>query len=278
MNRQKKKGLVCPQCQIPVQPVEVEKQARFREVDIRYLARLHRCAECGLELADIDEAAAMQEQMADTYRQAVGLLSGAEIRRLRQAKGLSQQALADVLEVGIASIKRWETGTIQSRSMNTLLLTQLEDHPCDEHTGHREFSLERIRLVLDAFARHLNRPLLKKDDRMLYAAKYLWYADMAAFRDLGRGMTGATYAALPMGPQLNNYRDLLDDILKADPAGVQPLTLGEEAIITAIAETFSSNKRIYDASHREQIWKQRATGAIIPYTDAFKLTELPKVN
>lgn len=34
---------------------------------------------------------------------------------------------------------------------------------------------------------------------MLYAAKYLWYADMVAFRDLGRSITGASYAALPMG-------------------------------------------------------------------------------
>lgn len=277
MNRQKK-GLACPQCQIPVQPVEVEKPARFRDVDIRYVARLHRCAECGLELADIDEAAAMQERMADAYRQAIGLLSGAEIRRLRKEKGLSQQALADILEAGIASIKRWETGTIQSRSMDTLLRTLLEERPCDAHTGHREFSIARIRLVLDTFASHLGRPLLKKDDRMLYAAKYLWYADMVAFRDLGRGMTGSTYAALPMGPQLNNYRDLVNEIAKVDPADSPPLSHAEEAIVAAVSKTFPSNKRIYDAAHRECIWLQRATGAIIPYTDAVSLTEMPRTH
>ncbi|MDT8442577.1 MAG: helix-turn-helix domain-containing protein [Desulfuromonadales bacterium] len=275
MNREKN-GLECPQCRIPAQTVEVEKKARFREVDIRYVARLHRCATCALELADIDEAAAMQERMADAYRQAVGLLRGAEIRRLRQEKGLSQQALADTLEIGIASIKRWETGTIQSRSMDALLRTQLEDRLCNEHTGHREFSLARIRMVLEAYARHLGRPLLKKDDRMLYAAKYLWYADMVAFRDLGRGMTGATYAALPMGPQLNNYRDLVDAIAQADPAASPPLSQAEEAIIAAVAETFPNNKRIYAAAHREHVWQQRATGAIIPYTEAVKLTEMPR--
>jgi hypothetical protein len=47
---------------------------------------------------------------------------------------------------------------------------------------------------------------------------------MTARRDMGRGMTGATYAALPMGPQLNNYRDLVDEILRADPADAEPLT------------------------------------------------------
>jgi DNA-binding transcriptional regulator YiaG len=175
-----------------------------------------------LELADIEEAAEMQERLADSYRQAVGLLGSEEIRGLRQDKGLSQQALADALDVGIASIKRWESGVIQSKSMDTLLRTFLLAHACNEHTGNREFSIPRIRLVLDAFSERLQRPLLKKDDRMLYAAKYLWYADMVAFRDLGHSITGASYAALPMGPQLNNYRDLVDEIFKADEPVSRP--------------------------------------------------------
>jgi hypothetical protein len=109
----------------------------------------------------------------------------------------------------------------------------------------------------------------------IYAAKYLWYADMTACRDLGRSMTGATYAALPMGPQLNNYRDLLDEILKADPASAQPLTLAEIAIINAISKTFPTNRAVFDAAHRESIWQQRTTGAIIPYSQASCLTEMP---
>jgi len=266
----------CPSCQGQVKQIEVEKRTQFKGVDVIYTARLHQCAECGLELADIEEAAAMQEQLAVAYRQAVGLLGSEDIRHLRQKKGLSQQALADALDVGIASIKRWETGVIQSKSMDTLLRAFLQEHPCDEHTGNREFSIPRIRLVLDAFSDHLKRPLLKKDDRMLYAAKYLWYADMVSFRDLGRSLTGATYAALPMGPQLNNYRDLVDEIFKADPASVAPLSKAEIAIIAAVAKTFPTNKRIYDASHRETIWHRCATGAIISFSHAAELTEMPK--
>lgn len=264
----------CPACQGQVKPIEVEKQARFKGVDVSYAARLHQCVECGLELADIEEAATMQEQLADAYRQVVGLLGSEEIRRLRQEKGLSQQALADALEIGIASIKRWETGVVQSKSMDTLLRAFLQGHPCNEHTGNREFSIPRIRLVLDAFAACLDRPLLKTDDRMLYAAKYLWYADMVAFRDLGRSMTGATYAALPMGPQLNNYRDLVGEIFKADPAAVSPLSEAEHAIIAAVAATFPTNKQIYDSSHREAIWQRCTTGAIISYSKAAELTGL----
>lgn len=265
----------CPSCRGQVKQIEVEKRARLKGVDVVYIAKLYQCDECGLELAGVEEAATMQERLADAYRQTVGLLGSEDIRRLRQDRGLSQQALADALDVGIASIKRWETGVIQSKSMDTLLRKFLQDHTCCEHTGNRDFSIPRIRLVLEAFADHLKRPLLKKDDRMLYAAKYLWYADMAAFRNLGRGLTGATYAALPMGPQLNNYRDLVDEIAKADTSSVPPLSPAETAVIAAVARTFPTNKRIFDAAHQEPIWRQCPTGAIIPYSHAAALTELP---
>lgn len=265
----------CPSCQGLVTLVDLEKQAQFKGVDITYTARLHQCDECGLELASVDEAATMQERLADAYRQAVGLLGSEEICRLRQEKGLSQQALADALDIGIASIKRWESGVIQSKSMDALLRTLLQKNPCNEHTGNREFSIPRIRLVLDAFAAQLGRPLLKKDDRMLYAAKYLWYADMSACRDLGRSMTGSTYAALPMGPQLNNYRDLSDEIFKADLADVPPLSQAETAIIALVAKTFPTNKQVFDASHREALWQGCPTGALIPYTRAAELIEMP---
>lgn len=268
--------LSCPQCGGATQRVELEKTATVRGIAVRFPASVNRCGDCGLELSDVNDAALLQERMADAYRSEVGLLSGEEIRRLRQQRGLSQQALADELEVGIASIKRWETGIIQSKSMDTLLRTLLEEHVCNEHTGHRDFSIGRIRLVLDRFAALLGRALLKRHDKMLYAAKYLWYADMTAFRDLGRSITGATYAALPMGPQLNNYRDLVDEILKADPAQTQPLTAREEAIVAAVARKFPTNKAVFDASHREAIWQECPIGAIIPYSRAAALSGMPR--
>ena len=70
--------------------------------------------------------------------------------------------------------------------------------------------------VRHAVADHGSGNLLRPTDRLLYAAKYLWYANMVAFRETGQGiMTGATYAALPYGPQLNNYADLVDLIREA---------------------------------------------------------------
>jgi putative zinc finger/helix-turn-helix YgiT family protein len=276
--KRNKSTVTCPQCGEQALSVEVEKKVVFKGADLNYSAHLHRCAGCGLELASVEDAADMQDRLTDAYRRKVGLLDGEQIRGLRRKKGLSQQALADALEIGIASVKRWENGVIQSRAMDNLLRTLLEERPCNEHTGNRDFSIPRIRLVLDTFQRCLDRPLLKKNDKMLYAAKYLWYADMTARRDLGRGITGATYAALPMGPQLNNYRDLVDEILKADSASAEPLSAGEKAVIAAVAKTFPTNKAVYDAAHREPLWRDCPTGALIPYTRADSLSEMPKIT
>ncbi|MBW2105579.1 MAG: DUF4065 domain-containing protein [Deltaproteobacteria bacterium] len=71
-------------------------------------------------------------------------------------------------------------------------------------------------IIQDLSPHSLGKRILKRRDKMLFAAKYLWYADMVAFRDLGKSMTGSAYAALPYGPQLNNYRELIDEIKNAD--------------------------------------------------------------
>lgn len=142
------------------------------------------------------------------------------------------------------------------------------------HSGNREFSIRRIKLVIRAFEKRLRRKLLKKTDKMLFAAKYLWYADMLALRHLGASMTGADYAALPYGPQLNNYSDLIDEIKKADENSAEPLSEGETRIIERIVKAFPREQMVYDAAHREVIWKRTPVGATIPYRAAYKLTEI----
>jgi hypothetical protein len=119
----------------------------------------------------------------------------------------------------------------------------------------------------------LRKRLLKKADRMLLAAKYLRYADMVACRELGRGTAGATYAALPYGPQLNNYRDLADEIKRADESIAESLTSDELRIIERLANTFPDEKMIYDAAHREGVWKEKRPGAVILYSESKELTE-----
>jgi hypothetical protein len=141
----------------------------------------------------------------------------------------------------------------------------------DPHTGGRPFSLCRTKLVLNHFGEKLKRDPLPARDRLLYSAKYLWYADMIAYRETGQSMTGATYAALPHGPQLHNYKELVDLIRKSDESEAERLTEQEVRIINKIAKAFPTNRLVYEAAHKENVWQDKPVGSLIPYTEADRI-------
>jgi len=252
---------------------KAKQRMTFRGVKIIVPIEQYRCAVCGVEAGTVNQAARIQKTIAHAYRKAVNLLTGDEIVEKRKRLGLTQEGLAKRMNVGIASIKRWEGGTLQSKSMDHALRIALVGQSVgDSCTGNREFSIPRIKLVLKEFESVLGKHLLKKNDKMLFAAKYLWYADMVAHRETGESLTGSTYAALPYGPQLNNYKDLIQDIIEADESDAEPLSQEEKRIITRIAMKFPEERMAYEAAHKEKIWKKQPNGAIIPYTDSAELT------
>jgi len=251
----------------------IRKKMSFRGVDITVPVESYSCAVCGLKAGTVEQTAKIQRAISDSYRRAIGLLTGSEIVENRKNLGLSQDDLAKRMNVGIASIKRWETGTIQSKSMDHALRMAFKgERTGDDCTGNRVLSLPRIKLVLKEFESALGRKVLKINDRMLYAAKYLWYADMIAYRETGQSMTGATYAALPKGPQLNNYKDLVREITRANESIAASLSNEEKRIIARIARRFPKGIMIYRTSHQEQIVQTKPIGAIIPYSDSSQLT------
>jgi putative zinc finger/helix-turn-helix YgiT family protein len=270
-----KEAMKCPKGHRAMEVVNKERQETFRGVDIGYSVKMFQCPVCSLEAGTIDQTAAIQKTMADAYRKEVDLLTSGEIQKGRAKLGLSQHGLADRMKVGVASIKRWEGAIIQSKSMDTMLRHAFAGKICgDPFTGNRPFSIPRIKRALQQLGHELGRKILKKGEKMLYAAKYAWYTDMVSFRETGQSITGATYAALPFGPQINNYRDLIDEIMSADEGTAEPLTDEEQRIIRRVASVFPKDKQVFDAAHRETVWKEKPTGAMIPYTDADRLTEI----
>ena len=268
-------ALKCPKGHGPMEQKKVTKETTFRGVDINYKADVFACPECGLEAGTIDTAGATQKEIADAYRVKVGLLTGDKIKSLRTSRGLTQQQLAELMNIGVASIKRWETGLIQSKAMDRSLRVDLQGYNAtNTYSGNREFSIPRIKLVIRTFEKKLHKKLLKKTDKLLFAAKYLWYADMLAFKFLGKSMTGAAYAALPYGPQLNNYVDLIDEIKNSDESSAEPLSNDETRIIEKITEAFPVERMVYDAAHREAVWKKTPIGATIPYSSSEQITGL----
>ena len=139
----------------------------------------------------------------------------------------------------------------------------------------REIDLPRIKIVAETLEGILGRELLKEGDKFLFLSKYLWYADMFAFKKLGRGLTGASYASMPYGPQLNNYKELLDPIKASDVNEAEPLTDEELGIIRQIAKRFPEDRDAFDAAHSEKVWIHSRIGSLIPYASAYELTEIP---
>lgn len=270
-----KERMKCPKGHGVMKIIKKEKRATFREVEISYPMEIFQCPVCSLEAGTMAQTAEIQKTIADTYRKKIGLLTSREIVAGRIKLGLTQQGLADRMRVGIASIKRWEGAIIQSRSMEAMMRHALAGEICgDPCTGNRPFSIPRVKLALQQLGRELRRTVLKKGDKMLFAAKYAWYIDMLGFREMGRSITGATYAALPRGPQINNYKDLLDEIMGADEAIAEAFKDKEIRIIRRVALAFPTDQQVINAAHRELIWKEKPTGTMIPYTDADRLMEI----
>ncbi len=117
---------ICPVCDKKMYLTTKDKTKIFRGVKINYKYQAYVCTECGIETGTIEQASGLQKIIADAYRKKTGLLTGEEIHESRKKSGLTQKELADIMGVGIASIKRWENGVIQSRSMDKSLRAALK--------------------------------------------------------------------------------------------------------------------------------------------------------
>jgi putative zinc finger/helix-turn-helix YgiT family protein len=267
----------CPAGHAEMQMATVTNEVAFRGTEVSYQIEGLVCQECGITRSTVEQTADSQIAIADAYRSKVGLLNGEEIKHYREQLGLSQKQLAEKAQCSKMSIVRWENGVVQKPASDKALrdiLCPIESQ--NEFSGNRDLSLGRIKLVYQQFEKFVPYELLIPGDKGLYAAKNCWYADQIAFRELGHGMTGATYAVMPHGPQLDNYADLIDEILKADTAVVEPLSREEVSIIKRLSKRFSRQRDAYDASHAEPEWKKNEGnwGKRISYQIASKLTAL----
>ncbi len=266
---------LCPKCDGRMMLKQIDKTICFKGENLDIQFEEFVCEDCQTHVGTVGQASAIQDLIADEYRKKVGLLTGKEIREKREELGISQKKLAEMASVGIASIKRWENGIIQTKSMDAALRSAFCGRTYgNDYTGNRTFSIPRVKSVMKEFEIILGFEFLQEGDMMLFDAKYVWYADFLAHRQLGQSLTGSTYAALPHGPQINNYKELIDEIRNADTEDAEPLTDEERKIIVQVALTFRTKQSVIDASHREVVFKDKKRGELIPYSEASKFTEI----
>jgi HTH-type transcriptional regulator/antitoxin MqsA len=81
-----------------------------------------KCASCGEEFYTGAQAREADRKVVEVRRLREGHLSGENVRKIRQALGMSQSSLEKALGIGAKTIVRWENGTsVQSRLMDSML-------------------------------------------------------------------------------------------------------------------------------------------------------------
>jgi putative zinc finger/helix-turn-helix YgiT family protein len=96
---------------------ELEHDGRKYQVELTDF-QVAKCQHCGAMV--FDDAA--NRRLSDGLRSAAGLLQPGEIRASREALGLTQKSLANLLQIAESTLSRWETGAqIQQRCMDRML-------------------------------------------------------------------------------------------------------------------------------------------------------------
>jgi hypothetical protein len=121
INGIKMKTKTCPGCRNKLVFQKIKKETWFRGVLVQYVAETYKCPVCGLEAGTIETASAVQRVIADTYRKHKGLMTGNEIKILRESRGWDYQYLAGLLKIKPVMITRLESALIQSRRMDQQL-------------------------------------------------------------------------------------------------------------------------------------------------------------
>jgi putative zinc finger/helix-turn-helix YgiT family protein len=177
------------------------------------------CSNCNEPVMDSVQMNVLRKESADEYKKAKGLLTSVEIINFRQKLKMSQSEFARYMNVGEASIKRWETYFIQDESQDEHIrikcdqelasLNALEvawkNTPADEKSGNKLFRVDLFANVVLFLL-----PVFKSP---LFLLKALFYVDFLHFRRTDKGITGARYVRLDYGPCPDQYQNLFKHLI-----------------------------------------------------------------
>jgi putative zinc finger/helix-turn-helix YgiT family protein len=109
----------CGKGKMILQTAEVTGEVRGETLTVRCECMM--CDRCGFQALSEEQSNAYAIKSADVYRRRHKLLTSKALKAIRRRLGLSQQRFAAFLKVGVASVKRWETGLVQDESHDQLI-------------------------------------------------------------------------------------------------------------------------------------------------------------
>jgi len=280
----------CPICNSEhVREKNVANLAELKGETHEVFAPAFVCEKCKYVWMSDKQMNLLRVKTADKYKEEHGLLTSEQLRALRERFGMTQPEFALYLNVGPASIKRWETYGVQDVAMNDhirlkcdeqqadLNSLQIQMHrPSDIYSGKRPFNYEKTTNLILMLVEHADSPI--------FTNKALFYADFRHFKKHGQGITGSTYARLEFGPCPDRYKiiynKLVDEKKLAEGEGhklvkiVDPdlscFTQDELETINEIIELCKKDngRNLYNLSHEEKGYLETSWFRNISYEHA----------
>jgi putative zinc finger/helix-turn-helix YgiT family protein len=271
----------------------LKKKIRFnptiKDETVEVIASCFVCSKCHEPLMNTEQMNFLRNAAANKYRQMHGLLTSIQIISYRKKLGMSQSAFARYLNVGEASIKRWETYFIQESSqdelvrlkcdealaeMNYLDIYTRQSKP-DTFNGNRRFDYHIVKNIILYILKQIKTS-------KLFLNKILFYADFLHFKKYQIGLTGIRYKPLKYGPcpdrydaiyaNLINKKDLHEDkkfilhiLNEADSTLFDDNEKETLNHIISICKKLGT-KKIYELAHKEKGYTQTDECSYINYT------------
>jgi putative zinc finger/helix-turn-helix YgiT family protein len=114
---------VCPECgkeNLRVEEIEYKFPYGVGEdrVELSAIVPAKRCPDCGFTFLD----SAGGQKCHEAVCRHLGVMTPSQIRKLRELHGLSQAQFADISQLGVATLSRWERGiVVQNRAYDYYL-------------------------------------------------------------------------------------------------------------------------------------------------------------
>ncbi len=311
----------------------------FRKEEFTVKQRFYFCEDSGERFTSTQLDELNLSLVYNAYRAKHHILSPEEIKETREKYGLSAVKMGEILGFGPNSYGLYERGEIPSLANSKLLKLAsdpesfyrlVNDWEIDnanaksrlldkvnamvnevsetdflenylignsqfsELTGYRKPSLARLKEMVVFFAHKVPSYKTKMN-------KLLFYADFLCFRELGVGMSGARYKAIPYGPVPDKFQTLFENLSEIDVIDIfyTPLDNGsrkekligredrpfnptlfsatEISFLEKVATTFidTTPSDIVEISHKEKGWIENESGKnFISYDYALELKAL----
>jgi len=236
---------LCSNCgkKVDLELYTKEEIINVRKESIKVEIQYCKCSQCGDEVLDPSLNVDPFDLAYEEYRRRHGFLRSEEITSWRKANHLTQAELAKLIRIGIATLSRYENGSLQDESHEGLLrlimkpanllsliassegiftedkkerlVQTLKESQTDLYSVDSAIMINFGSYEPNEFSGYKQLDLTKLYNIIFYFCKdgvpktklnkLLFYADFKHFKEYALSITGAEYAHIPFGPAPDNY-------------------------------------------------------------------------